>query len=183
MRGKSHIALGNCLIHRFLPGHPLYCRRAFLLGCIQPDRNPLTYLKGSLRKQWLRGHNYPNACRFMHRISRRLESRQKLYLWDYYTLGKLIHYTCDAFTYPHNPWFCADLQAHRHYEHQLQEYFLTYLNRAVPGELACNQRIMECIRKNHRDYSRENPNILRDSQFAFHVSCSILAILFAPKPV
>ena len=80
MRGKSHISLGQYLLEQYLPDLPRHYRKAFLFGCIQPDRNPATYLKGSFRFQWLRGHNYPNASRFMHRIAGRLENKKKLKL-------------------------------------------------------------------------------------------------------
>ena len=76
MRGKSHISLGYYLIDRYLSHVPRRYQRAFLLGCIEPDRNPATYLKGSVRFQWLRGHNYLNAQQFMQRIAARLEKKE-----------------------------------------------------------------------------------------------------------
>jgi len=100
MCGKSHISLGHYLIDRYFSWQPRRYRQAFLLGCIEPDRNPATYLKGSFRSQWLRGHNYRNARHFMARISSRLEKKETLNLFDYYTLGKLIHYTADALPLP-----------------------------------------------------------------------------------
>ena len=105
MRGKSHRCLGKYLVQHYMSDTPERYVKAFLLGCIEPDRNPATYLKGSIRCQWLRGHNYRNARRFMRAISARLERKEKLGLFDYYTLGKLIHYTTDAFTYAHNDTF------------------------------------------------------------------------------
>ena len=105
MRGKSHRCLGKYLVQHYMSDTPERYVKAFLLGCIEPDRNPATYLKGSIRCQWLRGHNYRNARRFMRAISARLEKKETLGLFDYYTLGKLIHYTTDAFTYAHNDTF------------------------------------------------------------------------------
>ena len=98
MRGKSHRCLGQYLVEKYMPHAPKRYIRAFLIGCIEPDRNPVTYLKGSIRCQWLRGHNYENARRYMRRLSERLERKERLFLIDYYALGKLIHYTVDAFT-------------------------------------------------------------------------------------
>ena len=113
MRGKSHRCLGQYLAQHYMPDVPKPYVKAFQLGCIEPDRNPITYLKGSFRCQWLRGHNYRNARRFMREISWRLEKKDKLNLWDYYTLGKLIHYTTDAFTYAHNDSFTTSFSDHR----------------------------------------------------------------------
>ena len=72
MRGASHRSLGNYLAEHYLENATALQVRAFRLGCIEPDRNPVTYLKGSLRWQWLRGHNYKNARRYMRSISWRL---------------------------------------------------------------------------------------------------------------
>lgn len=181
MRGKSHISLGAYLIDRYLPDLPRRYQRAFLLGCIQPDRNPATYLKGSVRFQWLRGHNYCNAKEFMGRISARLEKKARLRLFDYYTLGKLIHYTADAFTYAHNETFSKRLSDHRVYEVRLQTFFLNYLQENPPVEIRTACTIMECIGNCHREYSQETADIHRDSRFALQACCCVLAILSAPK--
>lgn len=181
MRGKSHISLGHYLIRRYLPDLPSRYRSAFLLGCIEPDRNPATYLKGSLRCQWLRGHNYRNARRFMRRISMRLERRDAWNLFDYYTLGKLIHYTADAFTYAHNDSFPENLSDHREYEERLQDHFLAYLQDNPQVNVRLAGTIMEGISSYHREYSCEKADIHRDSRFALQACCCVLAILLTPR--
>ena len=72
MRGKSHLIIAQYLLDHYMPDIPKRYQLAFRLGCIEPDRNPATYLKGSLRCQWLRGHNYKNAQRFMTTMAGRL---------------------------------------------------------------------------------------------------------------
>lgn len=181
MRGKSHISLGQYLLDRYLPGLPLRYQQAFLLGCIEPDRNPATYLKGSLRCQWLRGHNYRNARRFMRRISVRLEQKETLNLFDYYTLGKLIHYTADAFTYAHNDTFPEKLSDHREYEVRLQDHFLDYLQENPQVDIRLARTIMEGIGSYHREYISEDTDIHRDSRFALQACCCVLAILMTPR--
>jgi len=181
MRGKSHISLGHYLLNHYLPNIPQTYRNAFLLGCIEPDRNPATYLKGSLRCQWMRGHNYQNAKRFMKRISARLERKESLNLFDYYTLGKLIHYTADAFTYAHNETFPENLSDHREYEVKLQNHFLGYLQKNPEVDIRLAQTITEGITHYHLDYSSEITNIHRDSHFALHACCCVLAILLTPR--
>lgn len=182
MRGKSHRYLGEFLLDRYMPHAPKRYARAFLIGCVEPDRNPLTYLKGSLHFQWLRGHNYRNARSFMRQISRRLEKKERLTLLDYYTLGKLIHYTADAFTLAHNEHFSTDLGEHREYEAALQEHFLAYLQ-ADPGiDPIAAKSVMDAIYTYHREYEACIPHISTDSRFALNACCCILALLFA-KPV
>ena len=179
MRGKSHISLGHYLLSHYLPELPVWHKRAFLLGCIQPDRNPATYLKGSLRHRWLHGHNYHNARMF----SRRLEKKEVLHLFDFYTLGKLIHYTADAFTYAHNDFFRNTLSAHRLYEHRLQDHFLNYLSSNPSVDIPFSASIMDTINCFHQEYARENTDIFRDSRFALQACCCVFCVALAHKMI
>ena len=183
MRGKSHIFLGRYLAQHYMQDTPERYVNAFLLGCIEPDRNPATYLKGSLRFQWLRGHNYQNARRFMRHISSRLERKDKLKLFDYYTLGKLIHYTADAFTYAHNSTFTTDLGEHREYEVALQNHFLEYIQEDPQVDTRVARTVMEAIYAYHREYISQPADIRRDSQFALTACCCVLAVLFTPSMI
>ena len=182
MRGKSHRCLGQYLARHYLPGVSPVSIKAFQLGCIEPDRNPMTYLKGSLRCQWLRGHNYRNARRFMRQISRRLERKDTWNLYDYYTLGKLIHYTADAFTYAHNDTFPTQLSDHREYEAALQEHFLRYLEEDPQVDPRAAHTIMDAIYSYHWEYEQLQADIHTDSRFALTACCCVLAILFV-KPI
>lgn len=173
MRGKSHRYLGKYLADRYLASSPKRYVYAFLLGCVEPDKNPATYLKGSLRHQWLRGHNFGNAQRYMGRICGNLQSKEKLKIIDYYKLGKLIHYTADAFTYVHNEQFDANLSDHRGYEHALQDYFLSYLNSEPAEDQHCQDCAITAIRHYHRDYIRHPVSIQTDSDYAFRASCCV----------
>lgn len=179
MRGKSHRRLGEYLARQYMKDTPERYVRAFLLGCVEPDRNPVTYLKGSLRFQWLRGHNYRNARRYMRQISWRLERKETLNLLDYYTLGKLIHYTTDAFTSAHNDTFPTDLAEHREYEAALQEHFLAYLQEDPEVAPGAARSIMEAIYRYHAQYEALETDIHTDARFALNVCCCVLAVLFA----
>ena len=177
MRGKSHCQLGAFLASTYFPQIPPLYRRAFLLGCIEPDRNPATYLKGSIRAQWLRGHNYENAKHFMGRIARRLEQKKRWNLLDYYTAGKLIHYTTDAFTYAHNDTFPTQLREHKQYEDALQIYFLSFMAHNPKVTVPTDETIMGAIQTYHEKYERKASDIHRDSRFALNACCCVLATL------
>ena len=182
MRGKSHRCLGKYLVQRYMSDLPQRYEKAFLLGCIEPDRNPATYLKGSIRCQWLRGHNYRNARRYMRAISARLEKKETLHLFDYYTLGKLIHYTTDAFTYAHNDTFPTALSGHREYEAALQEHFLEYMKQDPQVNPKIAGSVMEAIYSYHREYEKQEANIFIDTRFALNACCCVLAVLLV-KPI
>ena len=182
MRGKSHRYLGRYLVEHYMNDASQLHKKAFLLGCVEPDRNPATYFKGSLRCQWLRGHNYRNARRFMRSISWRLEKKESLNIYDYYTLGKLIHYTTDAFTYAHNDTFPTNLADHREYEAALQEHFLDYIEEDPQVDTKVARSVMEAIYSYHREYEELEADIHTDSRFALAACCCVLAVLFA-KPI
>ena len=177
MRGKSHLIIAQYLLDHYMPDIPKRYQLAFRLGCIEPDRNPATYLKGSLRCQWLRGHNYKNAQRFMTTMAGRLEGRQHLRLYDYYTLGKLIHYTTDAFTYAHNDTFPTQLREHKQYEDALQIYFLSFMAHNPRVTVPTDETIMGAIQAYHEKYERKASDIHRDSRFALNACCCVLATL------
>lgn len=174
MKRKSHIFLGKLLAENYLQNVSGINKKAFLFGCIQPDQNPLTYLKGSIRYQQLRGHNYKNAKRFMLRTANRLEQRNSFNAWDYYTLGKLIHYTTDAFTYAHNSFFKMDLHNHRVYEACLQDVFLACEFEFPEFELSFGNSSAEIIQWIHRIYICQPCTMESDAQFAFLTSCMIM---------
>lgn len=179
MKTQSHKSLGVYLSNTYFPSVPRRYIQAFLLGCTQPDKNPITYLKGSIRCQWLRGHNWHNAQRFMARLCRRLENRKRLYLLDYYALGKLIHYTVDAFTSAHNDYFPTSLLDHRSYENRLQAYFLGYLKENDHPSTHTFQDVMEAIRTYHAEYAQKPVHVHTDSRYCVLVSSLVVCMLLA----
>lgn len=174
MRQKSHMQLGQYLMDKFMQDIPARSQQAFLFGCAQPDKNPFTYLKGSIRYQWLRGHNFPNTLPLICRLSQRLERRKEMSLLDYYTLGKLIHYIADAFTHAHNVGFPNDLDAHRQYEYYLQIYFLQYLRNECHMEIFPYNSIMDAFQGYHHLYRCRVPSIYTDARFILAASCFVV---------
>lgn len=177
MRALSHKTLANYLAEQYLHHAPKRYVRAFVIGCIEPDRNPATYLKGSLRREFLRGHNYENARRYMMRIARHLEQKKNWHLLDYYTMGKLIHYTTDAFTYAHNSAFGSRLSDHRQYEHLLQKHFLNYLTNNPCVTVRRFRTVTDAITFFHADYRRSPAGIRTDSHYALRACSCVLATL------
>ena len=105
MKQESHHLLGRYLMNQ-LPMQPKKRHiRAFYIGCVEPDRNPFSYLKGSVRSKWLPGHNYQNAQQWIDRTLVQLQRKQLWSAYDYFRPGKLIHSTSDVFTYVHHNCF------------------------------------------------------------------------------
>ena len=171
MKRESHKLLGMYLLENQQGLSAQRYEKAFLFGCIQPDMNVFTYLKGSMRVQMLRGHNFKNSeiC-----VSRTIQKLQKDGTWtmkDYYRLGKLIHYISDAFTYPHNDFYEESIIEHRVYEGKLNSYFKD--NIKCPKKEPLNNTgnsIMDAVRLIHKQYTDAMKDVYTDMDFIIHTA-------------
>ncbi len=178
MKQESHRLLGHYLISQLSQLPKRSQVRAFLIGCVEPDRNFLSYLKGSIRARWFYGHNYQNADRWIERHINTLKDKKHWNLWNYYNMGKLIHYTSDAFTYVHNNCFTESIAAHRAYEDKLQEHFLSCLSKKKSSENAIGQDINEFFRTSHRRYLKNTADVQRDCRYILDMTSWLFNQLF-----
>ena len=81
---------------------PYICKKAFIYGNIEPDKNPFTYLHGMLKGKKFHGHDYENILPVIKKIFNSTQEKKKWGVREYYHFGKLMHYTADVFTFPHN---------------------------------------------------------------------------------
>lgn len=174
--------LGKQLVSQHFVNTPRRYSFAFITGCIQPDKNPATYLKGSLRSRLLHGHNWSNSQRYMHRICNRLQRRKKLKLLDYYTMGKLIHYTVDAFTFCHNERFQDTIRNHRSYESNLETHFLKCLQEGNIPKPHPSDSIMEAIKQYHAEYGKKKAGMASDCRYSILVSNLVVAMILSDNP-
>ena len=177
MYKKSHQALGTHLAQAYLHHAPATHIRAFLTGCIQPDKNPTTYLKGSLRQNWMKGHNFSNSRRYMSRLIRRLSRQRQWNMLDYYALGKLLHYTADAFTGAHTPQFQGNLFTHRAYEKQLHRQILDLLFSPVLPHFPCHRELICTISSHHRHYRNLPMDPATDARYCIGISRMVMKVL------
>ena len=128
MTSKCHYCFGLYLLSSELNCTTITEQIAFLYGCIEPDLNPGTYLKGSLHGQKLRGHNFRNMLPCIYKLFEKIWHTESSGILYFYRLGKLTHYLTDAFTYPYNSAFCGSLKDHMRYENELEPLFLQSLS-------------------------------------------------------
>lgn len=164
MKAITHKRLAKHLAEHFLKNCTKSRIAAFTFGCVQPDKNPATYIKGSLKQRLFHGHNWENAKGYIQKLCCDLESGKLHSVQHYYRLGKLIHYTSDAFTHTHNYLFIGDLSAHRAYEQlldkQAPEFIHNYKNNdPYKGPL------FHYISQLHRSYIRLHSSIATDIRF------------------
>lgn len=164
---KDHVAVGDYLLAKMDTEMSEHEKQAFLFGCIEPDFNPLTYLRGSIRNQTFRGHNYENAHAYIRLLIYRLEQEEIGGMHRYYLLGKLLHYVADAFTFPHNQAFPGTLREHCQYEKILHEYMLDTLERKWQKHAACEQsgKLMKQIEQMHEAYEIEDAGYETDCTY------------------
>lgn len=177
MKQESHRLLGRYLLAQMDLRIKHSHETAFLIGCVEPDRNPLTYLKGSIRERWFYGHNYQNSCRWIARTIRQLQSKANWNIYDYYRLGKLIHYTSDAFTYVHNNCFLDTVRAHRDYETILQAHFLCQLQEVRAQREAFGRDVVAAFTEKHEKYLNRAADVKRDTRYILEMTMRLFCHL------
>ena len=167
MKKRSHKLLGIYLAERYMDDATKACRKAFVFGCVEPDYNYASYLKG-----WGTG----NRVRY-------LSEKHTWNLWDYYQFGRMLHYLADAFTFPHNSHYEGTLADHVRYELEMQPIFLEKLKdtaaQAVPV-IGSRAGIVEELNRLHRDYRKQASNPERDCDIILQTLCMAAAV-FVPS--
>lgn len=175
MQKRSHTLLASSLLKS---GNGFPARRyewAFLFGSFQPDCNPLSYLKGSLRCRPLGGHTYANSQTYIFSHIRRLQHRSRWTLWQYYTLGKLTHYLADAFTYPHNDHYPDTLLSHHQYETDLRLCLADYLSSHTLCPRQRRGDVAAAIRELHDQYASARTDQKRDVEYILAATGLLMA--------
>ena len=176
MQKRSHTLLASALLRSHEGFGARRFELAFLFGSFQPDCNPLSYLKGSLRARKFGGHNYTNSRDYIIAHIERLQQRHKSWtMWQYYTLGKLTHYLADAFTYPHNENFPDTLLGHHRYETNLRLYFSGYMAHRMPRRLNTCQELTAALEELHRQYMEARSTMGRDSRYILRAAELLMA--------
>ena len=165
MQKRSHKLLASTLLEGCQGFDARRFELAFLFGSFQPDCNPFTYLRGSLKSRKLGGHNYISSRNYIHKQIKTLQKRTRWTIWQYYALGKLTHYLADAFTYPHNETFADTLMGHRHYETSLRLQLAETLPHRTLRHRTLQQDLTAAIEELHRQYLSAQTDLQRDIRF------------------
>lgn len=178
MKTESHKLLGEYLIGTVRGFCEPKYEKAFLWGCIEPDFNFLTYLKGSGRIRLFRGHNFRNSEACVHHMIDTLQKNKDWGMREYYRFGKLIHYLSDAFTYPHNENFSGSIREHRKYEAELHNCFQRYiiLKQCVPNEEKLRS-VCEVVELLHRQYLEAEVGKTTDVRYIVLTAATVFRML------
>ncbi len=162
MNRHSHILIAEFTLKHYLPQATPLQKKALIAGCVYPDRNPFTYLKGSLRHRRFHGHHWDNAQKHIEKICRRIEGYKSLTWRSCFDIGQLLHYGCDGFTYAHNRDFHQGLRQHRMYESQLHRKLSAVILQKT--ELP-REGLWQFIEREHRQYRSAPRGLTADSGY------------------
>ncbi len=180
MKHREHIALAEHLL-TLLPEKlsDRGLRRAFLLGNLLPDYNPFTYLRGIRQSKRMAGHNADYSDPHLRRVIRRLLKKGIRSHSDAYSLGTVIHYTADSFTYPHTSHFCGRMAAHNRYERELQAVFEALLaeEKRHPGSPLPVRAPLSYLEREKESYTAAPHSLQKDAATILRV-CSVLFVSF-----
>lgn len=178
MKTRSHVFLARYLLKQIPELDSVLNQKVFIWGCIEPDFNLLSYLRGSLKWQKFRGHNYNSSSHYIIRTLTKLQGKRSWRLREYYRLGKLMHYLSDSFTYPHNDIFTGTLGEHCRYEARLHSCFAAYLKQGgkeSTKNFPQNARVY--IDEFHRQYMRTAGDVNNDAHFITQATSQVMGIL------
>ena len=144
---------------------PYICKKAFIYGNIEPDKNPFTYLHGMLKGKKFHGHDYENILPVIKKIFNSTQEKKKWGVREYYHFGKLMHYTADVFTFPHNRLFSGNVKDHRKYEKELHSCFGTAIDQWKSQEMKDTPFSCVNIEILHAEYLRQAGNYETDCEY------------------
>ena len=133
MRCEDHYMLGCFLLEQSsVPIRPA-CRRMFLMGCVEPDINLLTFIRGTNKKRFLRGHCAQSSEKHLKKLLNKFTDAGVSTPMQWFLLGTAMHYLADSFVYVHNDYVRVRHSEHRNYEIRLHETLRVCLAKWKPG--------------------------------------------------
>lgn len=159
MKTETHYKLALDFCNRWFVSATERQKALFVAGNVAPDVNLFSYLR-RFNVAPFKGHNWANASKIIIASARQI-ANGKL---GFYKLGILMHYICDAFTYPHNSMFSGGLRQHSIYEKRLHTVVLNGGNR-FDLENGSNYNVSDFILNAHKKYERAKASYLTDAQY------------------
>ncbi len=176
MQTKTHLALGHYLLSVEKDAGLHRHSGFFLLGCMEPDYNLATYLRGLKGHGVFHGHNAENSFAYVSGCLDSFEENGPGSGPDYFRLGALLHYVADAFTGPHNSFWTGGMVGHAVYELKLHGVLTNGLNTpdvCVPADGA-NSSLSEFFAQAHKRYCEDKRGPAADSHYIVQVCSALL---------
>ena len=186
MLAKDHRLLGEYLASQLMEQVSPLRVHLFLTGCVFPDHNPETYLKGLCIGHPLKTHFYRLSRKKIERLCKKLEQKETLRLFDYYTLGTLTHFLADAFTFPHNDHFGGNMLDHAYYErsllHPAIEQYIIYQS-TLPASPRRSGSLLAAFHLQHQGYLNTPPSPQCDAEHIVNICTLACALVLSKHPI
>lgn len=161
MKTETHFKLALSLSLKYLADRPLFGRAFFVAGCVEPDIDPFSYLKGFTVRPFF-GHNWENAKKYILNCAEKAECGRA----GYFEMGKFVHYLCDAFTFPHNAGFKGGLYEHVLYEKRLHARVFEHFGSGdISGLEKSHANLHEWVEQLHESYVQDACSENTDARF------------------
>jgi hypothetical protein len=164
MRCEDHYMLGCFLLEQSRVQIRPFCRRMFLIGCVEPDINLLTYIRGTNKKRFLRGHCAQSSEKHLNKMIDKFLRGGVNTPMQWFLLGTAMHYLADSFVYVHNDYVRVRHSVHKDYEIRLHTVLSIYLTNWQPGT-GETLPSAEGLNAWHEKYRKEIPSVFIDCQY------------------
>ena len=175
MKKKDHLMLASFILDLFDSSVLTLHSAAFTAGCIEPDLNVFSYLRGSRKEKKFHGHNAGNCRTHLEKLLGKIEGRGLTSGYDCFLLGVAVHYIADSFTAVHNTDILdVDVKTHLEYENRLHEELMRALSKPFIFEQnTMNTSLKDYVTDNHHSYSASAPSTKNDSSYIVKTCCAV----------
>ncbi len=175
MKKKDHLMLASFILDLFDSSVLTFHSAAFTAGCIEPDLNVFSYLRGSRKEKKFHGHNAGNCRTHLEKLLGKIEGRGLTSGYDCFLLGIAVHYIADSFTAVHNTDILdVDVKTHLEYENRLHEELMRALSKPFIFEQdMLNTSLKDYVTDNHHSYSASAPSTKNDCSYIVKTCCAV----------
>lgn len=175
MKKKDHLMLASFILRLADASVLSLHSTAFTAGCIEPDLNVFSYLRGSLKGKKFHGHNAGNCRTHLEKLLGKIEERGLTSGYDCFLLGVAVHYIADSFTAVHNTDILdVDVKTHLEYENRLHEDLTEALKKPFIFEYGMlNTSLKDYVTDNHHSYSASAPSTKNDCSYIVKTCCAV----------
>ena len=170
MLTRNHIDLAKFILRNSDHTELRRYSALFILGCIWPDINLLTYIVS---------HNANKRLVDVEKCLLKLMRLKRLSPINAFRFGVALHYVADSFTMTHNPlFFKGNILEHLDYEKALFPHMRNQLNMLVQNLSQFRQESeFSSITKMHENYLQDDLSYSTDANYIIYVSTRITGIL------
>ncbi len=175
MKKKDHLMLASFILDLASSSVLSLHRTAFTTGCIEPDLNVFSYLRGSRKEKKFHGHNAGNCRAHLEKLLEKIERRGLTSGYDCFLLGVTVHYIADSFTAVHNTEILdVDVKTHLEYENRLHEELTEALRKPFIFEQnMLSTSLKDYVNDNHHAYSASAPSEGNDCTYIVKTCCAV----------